>query len=69
MDERDIAFAEILYHKARHQAGGMCSRSVAYINSARNGVYRKSHVRPAFIYEAFGITDQEWDALWALIYG
>lgn len=41
----------------------------AWINKARAGFYARGSVRPAFLGSYFRMTEQEWDALWALIYG
>jgi hypothetical protein len=68
-DEKDLAFAEVLYQKARTRAGGLSSYNANYIEQARNGRYRSGNIRPGFLYDQFGMTEQEWDALWALIYG
>jgi hypothetical protein len=67
-DEKDLAFAEALYHRARQVPGGMNPQAVNYIEQARNGRYEGRGRRPAFL-EVFGMTEHEWDALWALVYG
>ena len=69
MSEKDEAFAEALYQRSRQQSGGMSSHAISCINLARGGRYASGAIRPAFPYETFGMTEQEWDALWALVYG
>lgn len=41
----------------------------AWISKARRGSYASGAMRPAFLGSYFRMTEQEWDALWALIYG
>lgn len=41
----------------------------AWIRNAKRGVYASGVLRPAFLGSYFRMTEQEWDALWALIYG
>lgn len=41
----------------------------AWIKKARAGFYASGSVRPAFLGSYFRMTEQEWDALRALIYG
>jgi len=40
-----------------------------YIADARAGMYASGLTRPAFLGSYFRMTEQEWDALWALVYG
>lgn len=40
-----------------------------FITAARAGKYASGVMRPAFLGAYFRMTEQEWDALWALIYG
>ena len=40
-----------------------------FVGLARKGVYYKNPQFPAFGGAYFRMTEQEWDALWALIYG
>jgi hypothetical protein len=67
--QKHDAFAEVLYQKARTHTQGMSVSHIQYINSARSGKYRSGQAMPAFLGSYFNMTDQEWDALWALIYG
>jgi len=41
----------------------------AWIKKAKSGFYASGSERPAFLGSYFRMTEQEWDALWALIYG
>lgn len=41
----------------------------AWIKRARSGYYESGNIRPAFLGSYFRMTEQDWDALWALIYG
>lgn len=72
-DAKDEAFAEVLYQKARKHANGLTVSHILYINNyinnARAGKYRSGQAMPAFLGSYFNMTEQEWDALWALIYG
>lgn len=68
MQEKHDAFAAALEELAiRPRDFPYVSRN--YIIEAKAGLYADGSKRPAFLGSYFRMTEQEWDALWALIYG
>lgn len=69
MQDKHDAFAQVLRQKAKTDTQGLMTTHRKFISDARNGKYRSGTLRPAFLSSYFDMTEQEWDALWALIYG
>lgn len=64
---KHLAFAECLRITAK--ANGTLAAAETYIKQAEQGRYASGGVRPAFVFDHFGITEEQWDAMWALVYG
>ena len=68
IDEKHEAFAAALEALAIYSYENPHIHK-AWIRRARAGYYASGDIRPAFLGSYFRMTEQEWDALWALIYG
>lgn len=68
LQAKNDALAEFLYQKARAMPH-FSAQVTEYMRLARVGYYYQGRIRPAFLGDVFGMTDQDWDAAIALIYG
>ena len=68
IDEKNEAFAQAIEALAIPSYENP-QLAKATIRRAREGKYASGAMRPAFLGSYFRMTEQEWDALWALIYG
>ncbi len=71
MQAKHNAFADALALSAEQMgmSGAGAGDTNSFIASARRGLYAGRRMRPAFVYVYFGITEEEYNALWTLIYG
>lgn len=65
--DKNRAFANALRVVA--EANGTIDNASKFITQAERGRYSRGGIRPAFLHDHFGITEQQWDAIWALTYG
>lgn len=68
MQEKHDAFAAALEELAIRPLGHP-DITRGYVGNAKRGKYADGSARPAFLGSYFRMTEHEWDALWALIYG